>query len=194
MHIRYLTRDHNHDQTIQKYNSLDVLIYNPGAIWWASVEDTPMKRYQLMQRVNAEGLYGAVHACLPHLKRSEKGGRIVVVSPPIYSRFFRGKTAYAMTKVAMSVLTKGLAMDFERQGLREMSITSIWPAVVSFVPVLHPPWDGWDLGGTDTPDSPSSLPRRSNSLVRIRRLPETSAHQPSSPTPLSPCSRPLPPR
>jgi len=136
------------DQTIQKYNSLDVLIYNPGAIWWASVEDTPMKRYQLMQRVNAEGLYGAVQACLPHLKRSEKGGRIIVVSPPIYSRFFKGKTAYAMTKVAMSVLTKGLAMDFERQGLREMAITSIWPAVVSFVPhftsTLGWVGPGWD--------------------------------------------------
>jgi NAD(P)-dependent dehydrogenase (short-subunit alcohol dehydrogenase family) len=53
------------------------------------------------------------------------------VSPPIYSRFFRGKTAYAMGKVGMSVLTKGLAMDFEREGKDEMAITSIWPAVVS---------------------------------------------------------------
>ncbi|KAK7737750.1 hypothetical protein SLS53_006370 [Cytospora paraplurivora] len=95
-----------------------------------------MKRFQLMQRVNPEGLYGAVQAALPHLKRSRSGGRIIVVSPPIYSRFFRGKTAYAMGKVGMSVLTKGLAMDFERQGLvrpREeeggMAVTSIWPAV-----------------------------------------------------------------
>jgi len=28
----------------------------------------------------------------------------------------------------MSVLTKGLAVDFERQGHKEMSVTSIWPA------------------------------------------------------------------
>ncbi|KAK5664017.1 hypothetical protein OQA88_231 [Cercophora sp. LCS_1] len=115
-------------KTIQTYNRLDVLVYNSGAIWWASVEDTPMKRYQLMQRVNAEGLYGTIQVALPHLKKSGKG-RIIVVSPPIYSRFFRGKTAYAMTKVGMSVLTKGLAMDFERQGLKDMAITSIWPAV-----------------------------------------------------------------
>ena len=53
---------------------------------------------------------------------------MVVVSPPIYSRFFRGKTAYAMGKVGMSVLTKGLAMDFEREGKVDMAITSIWPA------------------------------------------------------------------
>ncbi|KAJ9155017.1 Short chain dehydrogenase [Pleurostoma richardsiae] len=116
------------DKTIERYGRLDVLVYNSGAIWWASVEDTPMKRFQLMQRVNPEGLYGAVQAALPHLKRS-RAGRIVVVSPPIYSRFFRGKTAYAIGKVGMSVLTKGLAMDFERQGLRDMAITSIWPAV-----------------------------------------------------------------
>ncbi|KAH6654018.1 short chain dehydrogenase [Truncatella angustata] len=114
-------------KTIETYGRLDVLVYNSGAIWWASVEDTPMKRFQLMQRVNIEGLYGAVQAALPHLKK-HKRGRIIVVSPPIYSRFFRGKTAYAMGKVGMSVLTKGLAMDFQRQGLGEMAITSIWPA------------------------------------------------------------------
>ncbi|KAJ4392029.1 hypothetical protein N0V93_005650 [Gnomoniopsis smithogilvyi] len=117
-------------RTVEQHGTLDVLVYNPGAIWWAAVEDTPMKRFQLMQRVNIEGLYGAVQACLPHLTKSTVGGRIIIVSPPIYSRFFRGKTAYAMGKVGMSVLTKGLAMDFERQGRVEgsMAVTSIWPA------------------------------------------------------------------
>ncbi|KAM4060243.1 short chain dehydrogenase [Hirsutella rhossiliensis] len=81
-------------KTISTYHRLDVLIYNPGAIFWASVADTPLRRFQLMQHVNPEGLYAVVQAALPHLGR--RGGRIVVVSPPIYSRFFRGKTAYAM--------------------------------------------------------------------------------------------------
>ncbi|KAI1804357.1 short chain dehydrogenase family protein [Daldinia bambusicola] len=116
------------DRTIETYNRLDVLIYNSGAIWWASVENTPLKRFQLLQRVNPEGLYAAVQASLPHLKRHRQG-RVVVVSPPIYSRFFRGKTAYAMGKVGMSVLTVGLAMDFERLGLGDMAVASLWPAV-----------------------------------------------------------------
>jgi len=116
------------DQTVKKYGHLDVIVYNSGAIWWASVENTPMKRFQLMQRVNPEGLYGTIQAALPHFKNNGWKGRVIVVSPPIYSRFFRGKTAYAMGKVGMSILTKGLAMDWEREGKKDMAITSIWPA------------------------------------------------------------------
>jgi len=128
------TRDFESIQALFKtahesYGRLDALVYNSGAIWWASVANTPMKRFQLMQRVNVEGLYGAVQASLPYFEKGGWQGRIIVVSPPIYSRFFRGKTAYAMGKVGMSVLTKGLAMDWEREGKTEMAITSVWPAV-----------------------------------------------------------------
>lgn len=49
-----------------------------------------------MQKINPEGLYASVHAALPVFERNGWKGRIVVVSPPIYSRFFRGKTGYAM--------------------------------------------------------------------------------------------------
>ena len=136
-------------RTVAAHGRLDALVYNSGAIFWASVADTPLKRFQLMQRVNPEGLYAVVQAALPHLRRAPSaaggpgvsGGRIVVVSPPIYSRFFRGKTAYAMGKIGMSVLTKGLAMDLLREGERssDMAITSIWPAVVRLPQGLSPP-------------------------------------------------------
>ncbi|KAI8938013.1 hypothetical protein NX059_005686 [Plenodomus lindquistii] len=116
-------------ETISTYGRLDVLVYNSGAIWWSSVQNTPFKRFKLMQGVNIEGLYGAITASFPHFEKGGWKGRIIVVSPPIYSRFFRGKTAYAAGKVGMSVITKGLAMDFQREGKTEMAITSIWPAV-----------------------------------------------------------------
>ncbi|KAF2022205.1 NAD(P)-binding protein [Aaosphaeria arxii CBS 175.79] len=116
------------DATSIKYGRIDVIVYNSGAIFWASVQKTPFKRFQLMQRVNIEGLYATVQAVLPEFEKNGWEGRIIVVSPPIYSRFFRGKTAYAIGKTGMSVLTKGLAMDWEREGKTGMSITSIWPA------------------------------------------------------------------
>ncbi|PYH87419.1 short chain dehydrogenase family protein [Aspergillus ellipticus CBS 707.79] len=128
-------------ETVRLTNGrLDVLVYNSGAIWWSSVANTPVKRFRLMQQVNPEGLYATVQAALPVFERNGWRGRIVVVSPPIYSRFFRGKTGYAIGKIGMSVLTRGLAMDFERQGARDMAITSIWPvtAVESAATEMNP--------------------------------------------------------
>jgi len=116
---------------MKHFGRIDVLVYNSGAIWWSSVENTPMRRFQLMQRVNPEGLYGTIQATMPVFEKQGWKGRIIVVSPPIYSRFFRGKTAYATGKIGMSVLTMGLAMDYEREGRNDMAITSIWPAAVS---------------------------------------------------------------
>lgn len=37
----------------------------------------------------------------------------------------------------MSVLVKGLGMDFVRQQRTEMAITGIWPAVVSILAPCH---------------------------------------------------------
>ena len=82
-----------------------------------------------MQEVNATGLYATIQATLPHIKAQSYKCRIIVVSPPIYSRFVHGKTAYAMTKLSMTILTMGLAKDIERQGHKDFAVTSIWPAV-----------------------------------------------------------------
>lgn len=87
---------HAVDETVRVFGKLDVLVYNSGAIWWSSVENTPLKRFRLMQQVNPEGLYATVQAALPYFGQNGWNGRIVAVSPPIYSRFFRGKTAYAI--------------------------------------------------------------------------------------------------
>ncbi|KAI5245706.1 short chain dehydrogenase [Aureobasidium subglaciale] len=112
-----------------EFGRLDVLVYNSGAIWWSSVAKTPVKRFRLMQEVNIEGLYSSIQASFSLFEKGGWKGRVIVVCPPIYSRFFRGKTAYAVGKVGMSVLVKGLSMDWIREGKKDMSITGIWPAV-----------------------------------------------------------------
>lgn len=107
-------------ETVRIYGHLDVLVYNSGAIWWSSVENTPMKRFQLMQKINPEGLYASVQAALPAFAQNGWKGRIIVVSPPIYSRFFRGKTAYAMGKLSLEG-DAAHCIDGNRQGGHERS-------------------------------------------------------------------------
>ena len=162
------------DQTAEKYGRIDVLVYNSGAIWWSSVEKTPMKRFQLMQRINPEGFYGCVQACLPYMyQNGGKGkGRIVVVSPPIYRRFLKGKTAYAMGKWAMSALTMGLSVDFEREERTEMAITSLWTGAVRAFSIR--------LLSNHADYSRASIRQR----LRVRKLIAKSfANPPSSPMP-----------
>ncbi|KAJ3020710.1 UNVERIFIED_CONTAM: hypothetical protein HDU68_010002 [Siphonaria sp. JEL0065] len=112
---------------------ISVVVYNAGAIFWGPVVNTTAKRFNLMNRVNTCGLYKTVDVVLPLFIKA-KMGRFLVVSPPIYSRFFRGKTPYAMGKVGMTVLTHGLGMELadlnkgysnQNEGI---AITSLWPA------------------------------------------------------------------
>ena len=113
--------------SIASFGRLDFAIYNAGAILWRSVAKTPLKNFDLMHEVNTRGAYAMVQAVLPHFLE-QKSGRILLIAPPIYSRFFNGKTPYSMTKVAASVLVYGLANELKGTGV---SISALWPAVAT---------------------------------------------------------------
>ena len=109
------------------FGRLDLAVYSAGAIQWRPVIDTPVKKYDLMHEVNSRGAYITIQEVLPDFI-NQRQGRILLVSPPIYSRFFLGKTPYAMTKVAMTVLVHGLATEIKGTGV---SIASLWPATAT---------------------------------------------------------------
>jgi len=111
-------------KAIQWFGHLDYVIYNSGAIHWATFKDTPTKRFDLMNSVNVRGCYHMIQTVLPHFLE-RKSGLFVNVSPPIYDRFLRGKLAYSLTKFGMTLLTKGLANELKNTGV---NIVSLWPA------------------------------------------------------------------
>lgn len=118
-------------QCINVFGGLDLAVYNAGAIMWKKVIDTPLKNFDLMQEVNVRGAYTMLQCVLPHFLQ-KNSGRIILVSPPIYNRFFKGKTPYSVGKVGMTVLVHGLANELKGTGV---SISALWPAVTvkSFV-------------------------------------------------------------
>lgn len=82
------TRDYENvkrmvNEAVNLHNGrLDVVIYNSGAIWWSAVETTPMKRFQLMQRVNPEGrrrtvLQSAASDCHRPLRHDTSSAAVV---------------------------------------------------------------------------------------------------------------------
>lgn len=114
------------DACIDHFKHLDALVYNAGAVTWEKVAETPLKRYELMHDVNVRGAYAALQRVLPHFTE-RKSGKIILVAPPIYSRFFKGKTPYSITKVGMTILAHGLGHELEGTGV---SVSALWPATV----------------------------------------------------------------
>ncbi len=117
---------------IERFGGIDVLVNNASAINLTNTEATPMKRYDLMNGVNARGTYLCTMACLPALKKSAAAGRnphVLTMSPPLSMKthWFERHTAYSMAKYGMSMCTLGHAGEFKHFGI---GVNSLWPRTV----------------------------------------------------------------
>jgi len=116
------------------------IIYNAGALSWLSLPDTPLKKLDLLWGVNGRGSFIVVKEALQWLHAGEQAQtsdpynqktwtpKIIVVSPPIYKRFMRGKIAYGMSKVAMTAMMLALPIDISRTfPTSRITPLAIWP-------------------------------------------------------------------
>jgi citronellol/citronellal dehydrogenase len=116
-------------KAVQTFGGIDILVNNASAISLTDTEHTPIKRYDLMNGVNARGTYLCTQACLPELKKSAAAGRnphVLNMSPPlsIKEHWFAPHTAYTMAKYGMSMCTLGHAGEFRPYGI---AVNSLWP-------------------------------------------------------------------
>ena len=116
-------------QAVEVFGGIDILVNNASAISLTNTEATPMKRFDLMNGVNARGTYLCTMACLPALKKSAAAGRnphVLTMSPPLSMKphWFKNHTAYTMAKYGMSMCTLGHAAEFKPYGI---GVNSLWP-------------------------------------------------------------------
>jgi citronellol/citronellal dehydrogenase len=116
-------------QAVATFGGIDILINNASAISLTDTENTPMKRFDLMNGVNARGTYLCTAACLQELKKSAAAGRnpqVLNMSPPLSMKqhWFAPHTAYTMAKYGMSMCTLGHSGEFQKYGI---AVNSLWP-------------------------------------------------------------------
>ncbi|NKE66353.1 NAD(P)-dependent oxidoreductase [Ramlibacter sp. RBP-2] len=116
-------------KAVETFGGIDVLVNNASAISLTDTEHTPMKRYDLMNGINARGTYLCTQACLPELKKSARAGRrpqVLTMSPPLSMKqhWFAPHTAYTMAKYGMSMCTLGHSGEFAKYGI---AVNSLWP-------------------------------------------------------------------
>ncbi len=112
-------------KTVETFGGIDALVNNAGAISLTSTEQTPLKRYDLMQQINARAVFLCSQACLPYLKKSTSA-HIINMSPPISldPKWLVGHVAYTMSKFGMTMCTIGMAGEFANHSI---SVSSLWP-------------------------------------------------------------------
>ncbi|HOZ47614.1 MAG TPA: SDR family oxidoreductase [Candidatus Hydrogenedentes bacterium] len=112
--------------TLDTFGRIDAVVNNAGALWWRPVEDTPMKRFDLVMNVNVRGAFAVTSGFLPIMKQ-QNSGHVIFMSPPIDLAIVPGHVAYAISKFGMTMTAMGLAGEFEGTGI---SATALWPRTI----------------------------------------------------------------
>ena len=110
---------------VDAFGGLDILVNNASAIRLRGTLDTPMKRFDLMQQVNARGSFLCAQACLPHLLDAANPHILTLCPPPsLDPKWWGPHTGYTLAKMGMSFVTLGLAAEF---GPRGVAVNALWP-------------------------------------------------------------------
>lgn len=105
------------------FGRVDFMINNAGAIFLAKVEDTPLKRFDLVMGVNVRAAFACSQAVLP-LMRRQRYGHILMMSPPLSTSAQPGKAAYSVSKLGMTLLAQSLAQEIKKDNI---GVNALWP-------------------------------------------------------------------
>lgn len=113
-------------RTLERFGRIDLLVNNAGALHWASLLDTPAKRFDLVMGVNARAACLASRAVLPSMIQ-QRWGHIINMSPPLDLAMVSGRIAYSISKLGMTLLTLGLAEEVKGNNI---AVNSLWPVTL----------------------------------------------------------------
>jgi NAD(P)-dependent dehydrogenase (short-subunit alcohol dehydrogenase family) len=105
------------EQSVARLGGLDVLCNNAGVGLLRSVAETNAGDYDLVFDTNVRGIFNCSRFAIPRL-RARGGGSIVHVGSVAAFAGFERDAAYCASKGAVVALTRQMALDYARDGIR----------------------------------------------------------------------------
>lgn len=112
------------EKCVAAFGGIDICVNNASAIQLTGTEQTEMKRFDLMNQVNARGTFLTSKACIPHLKKAANP-HVLALSPPLdlAPHWFGRHVAYSMAKYGMSLCMLGMSDEYRGQ----IAFNGLWP-------------------------------------------------------------------
>ena len=109
----------------EHFGGIDICVNNASAIQLTNTLQTDMKRYDLMNQINARGTFLTSKKCLPFLLKAENP-HILNLSPPLdmNPKWIANSVAYSIAKFGVSLCVLGMAEEFKEQGV---AVNALWP-------------------------------------------------------------------
>jgi len=126
------------NETLHAFGRLDILVNAAGVVFRnRTVEQTTEAEWDATFDTNAKGAFLMAKYALPALRNSK--GVIVNVASYVGLVGFAGTSAYAASKAALVNLTRSMALDHAREGIR---VNCVCPGSVD-TEMLHEAWKNY---------------------------------------------------
>ncbi|XP_072761958.1 hydroxysteroid dehydrogenase-like protein 2 [Anoplolepis gracilipes] len=122
------------ENAVAKFGGIDIVVNNASAISLTGTLITDMKKYDLMNNINARGTFLVSKVCIPYLKKSTNP-HIVNISPPLNMKpiWFKNHVAYTMAKYGMSMCVLGMAEELKPDGI---VVNAVWPRTAIYTAAM----------------------------------------------------------
>ncbi|MDK8502540.1 SDR family NAD(P)-dependent oxidoreductase [Aerococcus sp. UMB1112A] len=104
------------EETVEAYQSIDILFNNAGIYVPGNVEETPLDAFQKSLAINVTAAFLASKFAMPCLK--ENKGNIINTASAAGLIGFPDAVSYAATKGAVVSMTQAIAVDYASEGIR----------------------------------------------------------------------------
>ena len=126
-------------QTVEHFGKLDIAVVNAGILLLGDVATVKVDDLERILNINVRGVFLAIQAAAARLT---DGGRIITIGSNTAVRSGHpGSSVYSMTKAAVAVMVKGIAIDLAGRGITVNNIQpgpTVTDMTVEHIEALRP--------------------------------------------------------